>query len=218
MKHVILLDVDGTLVDSNDLHAESWRVVLEQFGHRVTFDKLRGMIGMGSDKLLPAAIGLSPDDARGAEIVEARGELFMRDYLPRVTALPGARALIELLLERGHRLVVATSANERELDGLLARGNLTDLLTVRTTSDDAAASKPEPDIVQAALRKAGASPQQAFMIGDTPYDLQAATRAGVRFVGVRSGGYDEQALRGAVAVYRDPAALCEAYDESALAR
>lgn len=217
MKHAILLDIDGTLVDSNDLHAESWRVVLDQFGYRVRFDKLRGMIGMGSDKLLPAAAGLSSESPRGAEIVAARSELFMKEYLPRVRALPGARKLVERILDRGHQPVVATSANERELEGLLSRGNLSDLLRVRTTSDDAAASKPDPHIVQAALRAAHAQPREAIMVGDTPYDLQAAARAGVRFVGVRTGGYDDHALRGALAVYRDAEELYDQFDDSPLA-
>jgi HAD superfamily hydrolase (TIGR01509 family) len=217
MKRAVLLDIDGTLVDSNDLHAESWQVALAQHGFDVSFVKLRSMIGMGSDKLLPAVIGLTPDDPRGKEVVETRSELFMRDYLPRVRALPGARALVERILDRGHRPVVATSANERELEGLLSRANLSDLLTVRTSSDHAKRSKPDADIVRAALEKARATPREAIMLGDTPYDLKAAARAGVSFVGVRSGGYDDAALRGALAVYEGPADLHDHFDESPLA-
>lgn len=218
MKRAVLLDVDGTLVDSNELHAESWRVALLEHGHQVRLDKLRSLIGMGSDKLLPTVIGVTPESPEGAEIVARRSELFLRDYLPRVRALPGARALVERILDRGHRPVVATSANQQELEGLLARANLTDLLPVRTTSDDAESSKPDPDIVQAALRKAHASPREAVMVGDTPYDLKAAARAGVAFIGVRSGGYDDAALRGAAAVYRDALELCEQLDDSPIAR
>lgn len=217
MKRVVLLDIDGTLVDSNDLHAESWRVALAEHGFVVSFDRLRGMIGMGSDKLLPKVIGLSPDDPRGAQIVETRSELFLREYVQKVRAFPGARALVERIIDRGHRPVVATSANERELEALLSRANLSDLLLLRTSSDHAKRSKPDPDIVQAALDKAHAAPREAVMVGDTPYDLKAAARAGVGFVGVRSGGYEHAALRGALAVYRDAAELHELFDESPLA-
>jgi HAD superfamily hydrolase (TIGR01509 family) len=217
MKRAVLLDIDGTLVDSNDLHAESWKVALAEHGFHVRFEELRGLIGMGSDKLLPRVTGLSPHEARGAEIVETRSELFMREYVQQVRAFPGARALVERILERGHRPVVATSANERELEALLSRANLSDLLTLRTSSDQAKRSKPDADIVHAALDRARAAPREAVMLGDTPYDLKAAARAGVGFVGVRSGGYDDDALRGALAVYRDAAELHERFDSSPLA-
>lgn len=217
MKRTVLLDIDGTLVDSNDLHAESWRVALAEHGFVVSFEKLRGLIGMGSDKLLPKVIGLSPEDARGAQIVETRSALFLREYVQKVRVFPGARALVERIIDRGHQPVVATSANERELEALLSRGNLSDLLLVRTSSDQAARSKPDADIVHAALEKARALPREAVMVGDTPYDLKAAARAGVSFVGVRSGGYDDAALRGALAVYRDAAELHASFDHSPLA-
>ncbi|MDB4972989.1 MAG: hydrolase, haloacid dehalogenase-like family [Myxococcaceae bacterium] len=218
MKRAVLLDIDGTLVDSNQLHAEAWHAVLSQHGFDVSIDKLRSMIGMGGDKVLPAVTGFADDDPLGKQITAARSELFMREFLPRVRALPGARALVERILDRGHRPVVASSANSRELDGLLARANLSDLLPLRTGSDDAESSKPDPDIVRAALRKARVTPQEAVMIGDTPYDLKAAARANVGFIGVRSGGYDDHALRGALAVYQDAAALHAAFDDSPIAR
>jgi HAD superfamily hydrolase (TIGR01509 family) len=216
MRRVVLLDIDGTLADSNDLHAECWRVALAQHGFEVGFERVRVLIGMGSDKLLPTLTGLSADEKAGAAIVETRSELFLRDYVPRVRALPGARALVERMLQRGQQPVVATSANERELEALLSRASLSDLLTLRTSSDQAEHSKPAPDIVLAALQKAHAAAHEAIMIGDTPYDLEAANRAGVGFVGVRSGGYDDDALRGALAVYRDAAELCERFDDSPL--
>jgi len=217
MKRAVLLDVDGTLVDSNDLHAECWRVALAQHGFEVSFERLRGLIGMGSDKLLPAVIGLSPDEERGARIVETRSELFLRDYVSRARALPGARALVERILARGQQPVVASSANDRELEALLSRANLSDLLRLRTSSDQAEHSKPEADIVVAALEKVGAAKSEAIMVGDTPYDLEAAARAGVGFVGVRTGGYDDASLRGALAVYGDAAELCDGFDQSPLA-
>ena len=216
MIRTVLLDVDGTLVDSNDLHAEAWQVALGEFGIDVPFQRVRGLIGMGSDKLLPDLTGVAASSPRGAEIIAARTRLFMETYLPRVRALPGARAFVEQLLDAGHRPVVASSANGRELAGLLARANLTDLLHTATTSDDADRSKPDPDIVHAALTRAGAAPTASLMVGDTPYDLIAAARAAVPFIGVRSGGYDDHALRGSLAVYRDVAEISEQFARSPL--
>jgi HAD superfamily hydrolase (TIGR01509 family) len=215
MIRTVLLDVDGTLVDSNDLHAEAWQAALAEFGVQVPFERVRPLIGMGSDKLLPALTGVTPSSAQGAEMVSVRTRLFMEAYLPKVRALPGARRFVERLFDAGHRPVVASSANAAELAGLLARANLTDLLHTATTSDDADRSKPDPDIVHAALTRAGALPTESLMVGDTPYDLIAAARAHVPFIGVRSGGYDDHALRGALAVYRDVAELSEQFAQSA---
>jgi HAD superfamily hydrolase (TIGR01509 family) len=203
MRPIILLDVDGTLVDTNELHAESWHAALAQYGVESDVAKLRKLIGMGSDKLLPEATGISIDSDLGARIKDTRGKLFMRDYLPRARPLPGSRALVERILERGLKPVVASSANQQELEGLLEVAQVKDLLPLRTGADDADNSKPDPDIIQAALKKAHARPQDAVLIGDTPYDLQAAHRAGVEFIGVRSGGWDDSDLQGAIKVYRD---------------
>jgi len=217
MRKAILLDIDGTLVDSNDLHAEAWVHALKDFGFDVPFSRVRPLIGMGGDKVLPELTGLEKESPKGKELSDHRQTLFLSQYVDRVQALPGARGLVERILDAGHQPVVATSANARELERLLQRGNLTDLLTMRTTSDDAEQSKPEPDIVRAALALAGVSPREALMVGDTPYDLQAAARAHVGFVGLRSGGYDDHTLRGALAIYAHPAELCAHFNESPLA-
>lgn len=203
----VLLDIDGTLVDSNDLHAQAWLEALAREGVETDFAKVRPLIGMGGDKVIPLLTGQSAHSELGKRLDEQRSALFLERYLPRVQPFAGARELLTALLERGHKLVVATSAKDDELEGLLARGAIADLLPERTSSDDADSSKPDPDIVLAALHKAKAKPEAALMLGDTPYDLQAATQAGVGFVGVRCGGYDAEALRGALAVYADPAEL-----------
>lgn len=218
MIRAVLLDVDGTLIDSNDLHAEAWRVVLEAAGIPLPFDRIRGLIGMGGDKLLPTLTGIEEESPRGKTLSEQRKQLFLRDFAPRARALPGARALVERIRDAGQLPIVATSANRAELSVLLARANLQDLLTRTTSSDDAENSKPDPDIVRAALDLAGVPASDAVMVGDTPYDLKAASRAGVAFVGLRSGGYDDHALRGARAVYRDAAELCAQYETSPLVR
>jgi HAD superfamily hydrolase (TIGR01509 family) len=213
MRRTILLDIDGTLVDSNGLHAESWQAALAQYGVESDLTALRRLIGMGSDKLLPEATGISAESDLGARIKDTRGKLFMRDFMPRAKPLPGARALVERILSAGLTPVVATSANDRELEALLEVAQVKDLLPLRTGADDADNSKPDPDIVQAALKRAHAKPEQALMIGDTPYDLEAAQRAGVAFIGVRSGGWDEASLPGALAVYRDVAEIAARFDE-----
>jgi HAD superfamily hydrolase (TIGR01509 family) len=156
------------------------------------------------------------DSELGARIVETRGKLFMRDYLPRVQAFAGARALVEQILARGLTPVVASSATQRELLGLLKRAQVDDLLPERTGADDAAHSKPAPDILHAALGRVQGKPEDATLIGDTPYDLEAAQRARVAFIGVRSGGYDDADLRGAAAVYQDVAELLARFADSPL--
>jgi HAD superfamily hydrolase (TIGR01509 family) len=203
MRPIILLDVDGTLADTNGLHAESWHAALAQYGIESDVAKLHKLIGMGADKLLPEATGISIDSDLGARIKDTRGKLFMRDFLPRAHPLPGSRALVERILQRGCKPVVASSANSQELDGLLKVAQVHDLLPLRTGADDADESKPDPDIIEAALKRAHAKPQDAVLIGDTPYDLEAARRAGVEFIGVRSGGWDDADLRGAIKIYRD---------------
>jgi phosphoglycolate phosphatase-like HAD superfamily hydrolase len=126
--------------------------------------------------------------------------------------------LLHRLRDDGIKLVVATSAGGDEVEGLLEQAGVEDLIQAATSSSDAEESKPDPDIVEAALEQAGFPPDQVVMLGDTPYDVEAATRAGIAIVAVRTGGWEDADLRGAVAVYDDPAALLEAFDESPLGR
>jgi HAD superfamily hydrolase (TIGR01509 family) len=218
MLRIVLLDIDGTLVDSNLLHAASWRDALAQYGIASDVERLRKLIGMGSDKLLPEVSGIAIESELGARISDTRGKLFMRDYLPRAHPLPGSRALVERILARGLTPVIASSANARELEALLAIAQVEDLIPLRTGADDARESKPDPDIVQAALKRAHAKPEDALLIGDTPYDLEAARRARVPFIGVRSGGWDDASLRGAIAIYRDVSELAARFDDSPIAQ
>jgi HAD superfamily hydrolase (TIGR01509 family) len=161
-------------------------------------------------------VDIESDD--GKKYSEHRTELFFREYLPKVRAFPGARALAERLREDGYLLVTASSASEEELEKLLGVAGIEDLLTDTTSSDDAERSKPDPDIVRAAVTRAGLAAADMIMIGDTPYDVEAATRAGVRIVAVRSGGWDDQSLEGASAVYDDVGALLDGYRESLFSR
>jgi len=210
--------VDGTLLDSNDAHARAWEDVFLAEGLPARFGDVRPLIGMGGDKLLPQAVGIDAESERGKALGERRKRIFKERYLPTLRPFPGARALLERLRDAGLTLVVATSAQEDELGGLLDAAGVADLFAATTSSSDADSSKPDPDIVRAALERAGrVAPSSALMVGDTPYDVEAASRAGVRTVGVRSGGWDDAALRGAVAVFADVADIVARFDASPFA-
>ena len=212
-----LLDVDGTLIDSNDAHARSWVDVLTENEFDVTYAQVRALIGMGGDKLVRAVTGLDVERGRGKELASQRAERFRRDYLPSLNATPGARDLVERMKEGGLQLVIATSAREKELNALLEQAGLSELIPRRTTSDDAEESKPDPDIVHAALRRGDLDPKATLMLGDTPYDIEAAKRAGVETVALRCGGWwADDALGGAIAIYDDPAELVREYARSPL--
>lgn len=215
--NVVILDIDGTLVDSNDAHAQAWVDVGREFGREIDFAQVRRLIGMGGDKVLPEVTGLQEETDEGQRIKERRGEIFRERYLPGLEPFPAARALLERFRDEGYALVVATSASKEDMNALLGQAGIHDLIEEKTSSSDAEESKPDPDIVQAALKSADAKPEQAIMLGDTPYDVQASGRAGVRCVALRCGGWGDADLGGAVAVYDDPADLLARYAGSPFA-
>ncbi|MBA3891512.1 MAG: HAD family hydrolase [Gemmatimonadaceae bacterium] len=203
----VLLDVDGTLIDSNRAHAESFADAFQAAGFDITADQVEPLVGMGGDKLIPRLTNLEAEQGEGKRIAEAKKERFSTHYLPTLRATRGARQLVERLQGAGLTVIVATSAGGDEVEGLLRQAGVEDLLTETTTSSDAEDSKPDPDIIEAALEKGGMQPTDAVMIGDTPYDIEAAGRAGVACIAVRSGGWSDDALRGALAIFDDPADL-----------
>jgi HAD superfamily hydrolase (TIGR01509 family) len=213
-----ILDIDGTLIDTNDAHAHAWVDTCAEFGIQVPFAKVRPLIGMGGDKVLPELTGFPEESERGKEIRERRGAVFRERYLPSCRPFPCARELLERMRGDGLQLVVATSASKDDMGALLKAAGIDDLIEAKTSSADAEESKPEPDIVQAALDSAGCAPAEAVMLGDTPYDVEASARAGVSCVALRCGGWWKDAdLADAVAIYDDPAELLARYDESPLA-
>jgi len=214
----VILDVDGTLVDSNDAHTHAWVEALAGYGFHVHFDKVRRLIGMGGDKLLPLVSGLKEDSPKGEQISKRRGEIFTQKYLPTLKAFPGTKELLLHMRAKGLRLVVASSAKEDELKPLLKVCGADEVIEDKTSSDDADRSKPDPDIVHAALKNLGIPPAEVVMLGDTPYDIEAATRAEVAVIAFRSGGWNDGELTGALAVYQDPADLLARYDASPLGR
>jgi HAD superfamily hydrolase (TIGR01509 family) len=200
----VLFDVDGTLIDSNAAHAEAWARALAAHGKSVDVEQVRRAVGMGGDKLLPAVAGVREDSPLGQELVRTKKAIFTT-LLPHLRPTAGARRLLQHLSAQHIRLVVATSADDRELNALLDRAGVTDLFPQRTSKDDAPDSKPDPDIVRAAIAKAHANASRAVMVGDTPYDIRAARRAGIPAIALRCGGYwREQDLAGAIAILDDP--------------
>jgi len=215
----VLLDVDGTLIDSNDGHARAWVGALRAHGYVVPFEQVRPLIGMGGDQLMPALTGLDPKSAEAERIGETRSELFLDEELRSLQPTRGARSLLEHLLGVGFELVVATSAKDDEVRALLEQAGVSDLIQLASSADDAERSKPDPDIVQAALRLSGSQAAHSAMLGDTPYDVEAAARARVPAIALRCGGWwDDAALARAMALYDDPADLLAHFDDSPLAR
>ena len=214
----VIFDVDGTLVDSNDAHAQSWVDTFAEAGYEVPFEVVRPLIGMGADKLLPKTIGIRHDSEQGKKLIKRRSEIFRERYLPNLRPLPGARGLVLRVRDDGLKAIVATSAKDEELKGLLKAADVDDLMEEKATASDAKRSKPDPDIVEAAIEESGLPSSNAVMIGDTPYDVEAATRAGVRIIAFRSGGWDDASLKGAAQIYDGPADLLAHYDASLLGR
>ena len=213
----ILLDVDGTLLDSNGAHASSWADVLVEAGYSIRPEHVRPLVGMGGDKVVPILTGFDHESPEGKRLSARKKKVFEDRYLPHLRPTPGARVLLEQMLREGLTLVIATSAGADEMQGLLDRAEIADLVHEATSSGDVESSKPDPDVIGAALRKGGLTADEVVMIGDTPYDIAAAARIGVPTIALRCGGWwDDLALGGAVAIYTDPADLLTQYDESPL--
>jgi HAD superfamily hydrolase (TIGR01509 family) len=211
---VVILDIDGTLLRSNAAHAMAFTEAAESQGIPADFGRILRLIGKGGDKLIPEAFGVPENSDLGKTLGELKGKIFKKRFLPHLGPTPGARKLLEAIKSKGLTRVVATSSNKGDVDELLERARVKDLIDDATTADDAKDSKPDPDILQAALHKVDVRPQQAVMVGDTPYDVEAANRASVRCVAVRCGGWNDLSLRGAAAIYNDPADILSHFDEA----
>ena len=214
----VIFDIDGTLVDSNDAHAQSWVDTFAEADYKVPFDVVRPLIGMGADKLLPKTIGITHDSDEGKKLIKRRSEIFRERYLPQLRPFKGSRELVMRIRSDGLKAVVATSAKDEELEGLLKAAQVDDLMQEKATASDAKRSKPDPDIVHAAIDESGIPPSHLVMIGDTPYDVEAASRAEVRAIAFRSGGWTDKDLKGAVEIYDGPADLLSRYESSLIGR
>jgi HAD superfamily hydrolase (TIGR01509 family) len=212
-----VLDIDGTLIDSNDAHAQAWVDVGKEMGYDIDFAHVRSLIGKGGDKVLPEITGLKDESDEAEKLKKRRGEIFQQRYLPKLKPFPRARELLERFQAEGLTLVVATSASKDDMGKLLEKAGVKDLIEEKTSQSDVEASKPDPDVIEAAVEKAGCKPAEAVMLGDTPYDVEASRRAGVPCVALRCGGWGDEDLSDAVAIYDDPADLLANYDRSPFA-
>ena len=212
----ILFDVDGTLVDSNDLHAAAWQQTFRHFGVALPYERIRSQIGKGGDNLIPSLLPPGVVAAKQEEIEDFRSELFKRDYLEKARPFPGVCALLERLHGDGTKIVLASSAKSEELEFHIDRIGCREFVAATTSKDDVEHSKPCPDIFEAAIAKiAPLDADDALVVGDTPWDVKAAARIGVKAIAVRCGGFPEHVLSraGAVAIYDGPWHLSELYPE-----
>jgi HAD superfamily hydrolase (TIGR01549 family) len=219
MLTAVIFDVDGTLVDSVDQHASAWQQALRDFGHDVDFQSVRGQIGKGGDQLLPVFLSQEALKQHGEELERHRSQIFKDNYLSKVIGFPGVRGLFQRLKMDGKKIALASSAKQDELEIYKRIAGIEDLVHRHSSSDGAEKSKPSPDIFEAALKQlAYVDRREVIVVGDTPYDADAAGKAGIRTIGLLSGGFAEPDLRdsGCIAIYRDPADLLRRYDASPL--
>ena len=221
MIEAVIFDVDGTLVDTVDMHAEAWQRAFKEFGKELEFQTVREQIGKGGDQLMPEFLTKEEITDFSEKLEKRRTEIFDNEYLPKTKPFPKVRELVKRIKKDGIKIVLASSATDEEVKFFKKVMNIADLLEAETTSDDAEESKPEPDIFEAALKKIGnPHASKCIVVGDTPYDAIAAGKINLRTIGVLSGGFPERSLTdaGCVEIYLDPADLLRRYDESAIAK
>jgi HAD superfamily hydrolase (TIGR01509 family) len=220
MPKAAIFDLDGTLLDSVDLHAIAWHEAMVKFGHDVSFDQARSQIGKGGDKLIPVFLSTSDQRDHGEQLEEWRGQRFKSAYLPLIRPFSAVPDLLHRVREAGLRTAVASSAKKAEVDKYLEIAGITNLVEVSTSAEDAEESKPAPDVLEIVLKKLKIEGVDAVAIGDTPYDAEAAGKAGIETIGVLCGGFSEASLReaGCIDVYPGPATLFARFRNSLLAR
>ena len=189
----VLFDLDGTLVDSNEAHAKAWVDVFAENGHQLDLSIVKSLIGLGGDKLVTQAIG-EVSEEKSQALDERRSEVFREKYLAQVIPVDKGNELIVLLKERGLKVMLATAAGKEDREAILKRGNLEGQFDDGADADQVEESKPAPDTLLVCLEGHELEPRQCLLIGDTPYDGEAASRAGMRFLAVETGGWTEDKL------------------------
>lgn len=220
MIQAAIFDLDGTLVDSNDLHVQAWQETFRRFGKEIPVEELRAQIGKGGDQYLPVFLSEKEMRKIGKQVDEFRGKIFKEKYLPQVRPFPRVRELIERVRGDGKKIALASSGKADEVEHYQKLIGIEGLVDCQTTADDVAHSKPKADVFIAALRQLGhLAPDQAIAIGDTPYDIEAAKKIELATIALLCGGFREDVLRdtGAIAIFRDPADLLDHYYQSPLA-
>lgn len=220
MIKAVIFDIDGTLVDSVDLHAQAWKEAFKHFGKDIPFEMIRHQIGKGGDQLVPVFFSREELEEFGEQLQEFRGELFKSDFLNRVRPFPKVRELFLRVKDEGKKIALASSARDDEIKIYKELTHIEDLVEEETSSDDVEKSKPHPDIFAVALDRLNVGPEEAIAVGDTPYDAEAAGKLGLRTIGMRSGGFTERELlsSGCIELYEDPADLLSRYEDSAIAQ
>ncbi len=218
--NAVIFDIDGTLVDSVDLHAEAWQRAFQRFGRDVPLERIRREIGKGADQLLP--VFLVPDEVRalGPQIEASKDELYRGELFPKVRPFPCVPELFRRLVSDGRRIALASSGSRHEVEACIDLLGVRDLLVGATSGGDVDRSKPHPDVFEAALDLLGSVDlREVAVVGDTPYDAEAAAKLGIATLGLLCGGHSEMELieAGCIAVYEDPAELLARYDASPLA-
>jgi len=216
----VIFDLDGTLVESNDAHAHAWVQAMEEQGYNVSFETVRPLIGMGGDKVLPQTLGIAKDTEEGKRISQRRKEIFRQRYVPHLRAFPGARELLERMHEQALKLLIATSAEPDEVQALLRviGPHVDRWFSDIISAQEASHSKPDPDVISVAVERSGSSPQELVMIGDTPYDIEAAAKVNIKTIAFRCGGFRDEDLARAMMIYDGPTDLLARYDTSALVK
>jgi HAD superfamily hydrolase (TIGR01509 family) len=209
-----IFDIDGTLVDSNDLHVQSWDRAFRHFGKSIPIEALREQIGKGSDQYLPEFLTANEIERFGKELDDYRSEVFRTDFLPKVKPFPKVRELFERIKKDGKTIVLASSGKQKDTEHYVKLLKIDKFIDGCTSGDEARHSKPKPDIFTACIDKFGFARRETIVIGDTRFDVEAAARAGLRTIGVSCGGTDANILRaaGAIEVYNDPEDLLVNYD------
>lgn len=214
----VIFDVDGTLVDSVDEHAEAWRRAFLEFGRDVPFAHVRSQIGKGADQLIPVFFNDEELAQFGKELEEHRSQLFLKEFLPKIRAFPKVRELFQRLRKEGVHIALASSAKDEELKQYVKLCRIQGLYEETTSKDEVDKSKPHPDIFQVALKKLGNPEASAtVVVGDTPYDALAASKLSLPTVGVLCGGFPAEDLRaaGCRLLVKDPAELLARLEDSA---
>ena len=220
MIKALLCDIDGTLVQSNWLHAEAWQVAFRGIGIEIELETIRREIGKGGDELVPVFVPWWKRKHVNEPLDEYRKFVFQTDFLKRVEPVPRAREFLEKLRDEGIRLSLASSASKEDLLIYKKIVGMEELIEQESSADDAQKSKPHPDIFQATLKRLRLKPHEVLALGDTPYDAEAAGHAGIWTIGVETGGWSREELldAGCVAVYKDVGALLDGFGESLLMR
>lgn len=216
-KRAILFDIDGTLVDSNEAHVDAWYQAFAMAGYSFGRREIHAQIGKGGDNLVPSLLPAASNEIE-ERLDHAQGEIYQRDLMRQVEPFDGASEVLKRLAERGHILVLASSASRAEVDYYIDLLDADGLITGSTSKDDVPRSKPCPDIFAAALSLTGVSADRAIVVGDTPYDVLAARAAGIETIALLSGGFEREELASCkpLAIYGNVRELEARYDQSPL--